>query len=127
MNCMLAALSKILNRSPTEITDEIGHNGTEEWWSGYTRSFHIQEVIDYCFKNGYSLINIEHYPQQSPSPEHTPKSTFNIEQAEERFRNYLDGRKAILYMRNDSGNYHARAWMGFGDIDSRIIEAYILI
>lgn len=118
-SCLLYSAAMLLNENPDFLIHEIGHDGQEIWFnkeigSMRKRSFHIQEIIDCCWRRGHALCPIELYPNSMPeSGLSSPRFLYDPSDADIRFLKRVMGRKGILIGRRKTMNLgHAVAWTG---------------
>ncbi len=61
---MVRAFAKYLHMLPDELTERIGHDGTDTFPdSEIVRSHHIQEIIDICIEEHAPVVPIEFAPR----------------------------------------------------------------
>ena len=69
-DCILASAAMVMDIPIKELKDRIGHDGGEKIFDAPEpycfRGFHIQEIIDQAFLNGWSVMNIQAQPGLSP-------------------------------------------------------------
>lgn len=102
----------ILDIPVADLLQELGHNGTAVWWPeavGFKRQrgFHIQEMIDVCWKKGFSVTLIEHGPTAQPDEHYEPKLYTTEETLMQRMQGYLDNNIGVI-----TTGSHAVAWDG---------------
>ena len=137
-NCLLYAAAMVLEVTPEQLIQSIGHDGEEVWWpeqigSQKKRSFHIQEILDAARSLNYSFICIDAIPLIGIDD-------FNIKEIYPepmlRLASWIKDHPGILIV--DSGGIgHAVAWDGeqvfdpkgfIKSVEDYIIEsAYLLI
>jgi len=108
-----------LDADPNELIAEIGHDGTGIMFPQVIgtirqRSFHIQEIIDCCWKRGKALTPIDIAPCTAPDghPD-LVQEIWDREKAKARITKYLTGNIALLIGRlGVKGLGHACAWDG---------------
>ena len=111
-NCLLYSFAMVLNVDPKELIDEIGHNGQEVWWPNRNkpynlRGYHIQEMIDCCWRRGYAVTPISAMPALGVLE--SVQRVWDEKDALNRFESYLNGKKGVLI---GSSFAHACAWDG---------------
>ena len=124
--CLLFSLAMVLDADPQELIDEIGHDGRDIMFPEVIgtirqRSFHIQEIIDCCWKRGRAVTPIDIAPCTAPDghPE-LAREIWDREVARERIKKYLTGNVALLIGRTShKGLGHACAWDGEKVYDPR--------
>lgn len=102
----------VLDIPVVELLQELGHDGSAVWWSeavGFKRQrgFHIQELIDVCWKKGFSVTLIESAPTAQPDENLEPKLYTTEETLMQRMQRYLDNNMGVI-----TRNNHAVAWDG---------------
>lgn len=111
--CLLYSAAMVLDKTPEELIDYIGHDGQEEWWGGLgrmqsKRGHHIQEIIDVCHHFGHIVMPIDYYPRSAPFMKPDAWKLLWVEATcESRMRKYLSKYPGILI-----DNRHAVAWDG---------------
>lgn len=110
--CVPAAFAIATNTSITDIFDFIGHDGSEILWPQLNepfrrRSFHIQEMIDYC-------LDLDVYPVEIQAAPFTWPEGIDEESVLEislvvPIERYLQTRIGVICGEID-GNRHAVAW-----------------
>ena len=116
----------VLDVSLVKIFSFLGHDGSEILYPEYEepfnrRSFHPQELIDFCYSEQRSVITIEEYGLVGDGKNccitcKTP-AQFKIEFSPERLQNYLLLEDGVLAGETDTGKRHAVAW-----VDNRIYD-----
>lgn len=120
MNCLVKSLAAITEFSVPEIMAELGHDGSEIIWHDLPepycrRGFHIQELITFCLKFGYTLTPIEPIPACINKLTSKP---FVLKDREAIFEATLPGNIGILTGETLKGISHAVAWDGHKIYDS---------
>jgi hypothetical protein len=77
-SCLPTAFAMVLDIPVSQIFDYLGHNGEAIVWPQLEeprcrRSFHIQEMIDFCFSKKYSVTGIDAIPMAT----YMTKEAFN--------------------------------------------------
>lgn len=97
---------------------DLGHDGSEIIWDGLPdnysrRNFHIQEIIDFCWKRGILLVPIEPCPASIPPVEGVAPYIIPFENPDERFSEYIKGNIAVFEgVMQETKKRHAVAWDG---------------
>lgn len=65
-SCLPTALAIVLGVPVQEIFDYLGHDGSQIFWPDLDdpwrrRSFHMQEMVDYCLSQNYALTMVSPY------------------------------------------------------------------
>lgn len=70
MDCLIQAAAVVLDTTPEQLVQEIGHDGQERVWSYNPpfcyRGFHIQEIQNSALKRGKCLYLVERHPCSRP-------------------------------------------------------------
>ena len=115
--CLLYSAAMVLDCSPREIVDCVGHEGQEQPWLGegsdLRRNFHPQEIFDYA-RRRYAIhfSFIEARPALVPVHEarYTPFEIFTPAYARQRIKRLIKGQKGILTGITPIDRPHAIAW-----------------
>jgi hypothetical protein len=115
-DCVPTAFAMCLDVLPLDIYEYIGHDGSEIIWPELEepyrrRSFHIDEMIDFCMGLSYAPVFIDREPIMSPMVD--LEKTFlpyRKEFSENRWNNYLKYHDAVLLGFTKSDKPHAVAW-----------------
>jgi hypothetical protein len=110
-SCLPTAFAIILDVDVRSIFDILGHDGSKIIDSTIPepygrKSFHYQEMVDYCLLNGYSVTEI----QKQPISENKYGLTWPVEVSDERFLYYIHNYRGVLIGKGKSGQSHAVAW-----------------
>lgn len=123
-SCLLDAFSRVLDIPAGLIEKWIEHDGGEVIWPQLReplcrRGFHIQELIDFCFANGYWVTPIDALPSCKPTNDIKIESLYiyNNSNAVKRLRKYMKNTKGVLTGQTLSGNRHAIAWVNNDVLD----------
>jgi hypothetical protein len=108
----------LLDVYPVEVVEDLGHDGTKiihpnRKGTAKYQGVHIQEILDVCIQHGMILTCIEARPVMI-NTEGDTHIVLAQPAAEQRFKEYLRGNKAIII---GQGPYtqqaqHAVAWNG---------------
>src|SRR5262245_42212493 len=113
--CLLTSFAMVLETNIDEIVASVGHDGSEVVWPNLPepecrRSFHIQEMIDFAWEQGYAVTQFQAQPVMRPDPnESLVYVQYTNPQA--RVRRILQDRRAVL-TGLAGGRRHAVAWDG---------------
>lgn len=117
VSCLVDAFSVLLGVSSEELQKEIGHDGIEPVYCsvrdcphlnpGCCLGFHIQELVDICWKRNYSITEITRDYGYSNG------SKFHYRQEDQRFINYVKENNGILIGKRNQYNH---AWAKAGDL-----------
>jgi len=113
-DCILAAAAMVMDIDLGELKTRIGHDGSETIFPNLSepycrRGFHMQEIIDQAFLNGWSVMSIEVKFGLDPFNGDDPGFIVPVEQ--KRISVYLKKFPGIIAGKRDDGN-HAVAWNG---------------
>ena len=103
----------VLDIPVADLLQELGHDGTATWWPKAVgpkrqRGFHVQEMIDVCWRRGFSVTLIEYGPMAQPDENYEPRLYTTEETLTARMRGYLDNNVGVITTLNN----HAVAWDG---------------
>ncbi len=121
LDCILAAASMVMDIDLVELKKLIGHDGSEVIFPSSPvpycyRGFHIQEITDQAFLNGWSVMYIQRQFGLEPFMGDDPK--FRIYTSDKRMATYLKKFPGIIGGRSDDSS-HAVAWDGKKVYDPR--------
>lgn len=102
-SCLPACAAMLLDMTPAQVIEEIGHDGSEMWFPDEAqpfdrRGFHLQEILDVFVHRNQFLVVVECYPEIDERL---------LPMDLERFHNYLSRFPGILL-----SSSHAVAWDG---------------
>lgn len=68
-SCLLYAFAIVLREDPKTLIEEIGHDGSNILWPTLPephcrQSFHLQEMIDCCFRRNLLVMQVEAVPER---------------------------------------------------------------
>lgn len=113
-SCSIASLAMLLDLSFDQVIQEIGHDGSELWWSDDPRpqrAFSIQELIDVALRHGIALIQIDGCPATSDSKGDRPRPIFP-DSFETRLMSHMEGNKGLVTGYYAPDKFHMVAWDG---------------
>jgi hypothetical protein len=116
-SCLPTAFAIVLDIRPEFLIRQLGHDGSEivrpeKPDPESRRSFHIQELIDYCYRHEIAVTPIEANPSS------------HVEEGKKQFLEFQGGNqdRMLRYLQNSvgvltgqsvgSGQFHAVAWNG---------------
>ena len=113
LDCLLAAAAMVMDEPLEDLKKRIGHDGFEKVFpNSYEpycyRGYHIQEIIDQAFLNGWAVINIEVSPNQVSFLGND--KLFKIPINENRLNVYLNKFPGIIAGVIPGVTAHASAW-----------------
>ena len=108
--CLPMSFAMVLDVPTQGIFDHCGHDGSEIVFPGYVdpycrRSFHIQEMIDFCFYKRKYVIQIDDQPVSSNGL----GDQYSVKVADHRMASYLWHGKGVL-VGSINNKPHAVAW-----------------
>ena len=114
LDCILAAAAMVMDIDLVELKKLIGHDGSEIIFPNSPepyccRGFHIQEIIDQAFLNGWSVMYIQREFGLEPFIGEDPPFIINV--PDKRMATYLKKFPGIIAGANNNKN-HAVAWNG---------------
>lgn len=110
--CLIYSIAMVLDQTPEEVIEGLGHNGLEVMWPRLPlpyalRGIHIQEMVDYALKCGFAVIEVEAIPCNNPLGNTDDQEMEVFEDPISRLEDHLIGKKAVL-----TSLKHACAWDG---------------
>ena len=110
--CLIYATAMLLDTTPDNITESIGHDGSAIWWPELKspwnqRGIHMQEILDVVESVGSTLVCYQLMPCSVPIDGGTQKTIYEPDTASHRFSLILGGSVGILLT-----DRHACAWDG---------------
>ena len=110
-SCLPTAFAMALDVPVEEIFDHIGHDGSEVIFpnlrSPYCqRSFHMQEMVDFCISRDLAVVEIHKIPVGESLDGHT----FLLPVSDKRMDFYLLNYTGVLTGIGSHGHPHAVAW-----------------
>ncbi len=114
LDCILAAAAMVMDIDLVELKKLIGHDGSEVIFPNSPvpycyRGFHIQEITDQAFLNGWSVMYIQRKFGLEPFIGEDPPFAINV--YDKRMATYLKRFPGIIAGVSDNKN-HAVAWDG---------------
>ncbi len=114
LDCILASAAMVMDINLSELKKRIGHDGKEIIFPNAPepycrRGYHIQEIIDQAFLDGWSVMDIQVHPGLDPFIGDDP--AFPLPFPPKRIHNYLFNLPGIIAGVRDNRN-HAVAWDG---------------
>jgi hypothetical protein len=118
-SCFPTAAAIVLDVPVEELIKEIGHDGSEIVFPGLRephcrRSFHLQEIINVCWKRGYALTPFESHPQLGA------RGSDSFIDIDTSWPESLNGVTGIITGYTRLGTPHAVAWDGYNVIDKSL-------
>jgi hypothetical protein len=115
-SCLITSFAIVLGTPVKKLIDEIGHDGSEIWWPNADepmnkRGFHLQEIVDCCYKRGYTVTTIEPRPVLHSPELNQSKEIVLLIDIHKRLSNYMSGNIGVLTGLNSCNNRHAIAWI----------------
>lgn len=114
-SCLPTSLAIVLDIPVAEIFEEIGHDGSEKVWPNLPepfcrRCFHLQEIVEVAYNNGFLSVLVEPIPQSCPPMDVQPYTLLGFE---ELVLAKMAKHKGILMGTVKTNNQgHAIAWDG---------------
>ena len=110
--CLIYSIAMVLDQTPEQVIEGIGHNGLEVVWPQLPlpiclKGVHIQEMVDYALECGYAVVEIDALPCNNPIGNDASLEIEVFPDPVERLTRLLPGRKGIV-----CSNVHACAWDG---------------
>jgi hypothetical protein len=116
-SCLPTAFAIVLGIPVEKMIKELGHDGSEIIWPGLLepycrRSFHIQELIDFCYWRHTHVIQFQAMPTSKPPLVGMVPYPVQLKEETESRMKTLMSRKGVITGVTKSGQTHAVAWNG---------------
>jgi len=129
-SCFPTAVAIVLGINVQEIFTYLGHDGSERCWKYLNepfcrRSFHQQEMVNFCFIRGYAMITICEHLAIAPQGSQDHYIFNNPE-----YSRYVKYHNGVLTGRTSRNIPHAAALLGGHVIDpttGKIMEENLII
>ena len=117
--CTTYSLAMVLNISPGEVHNLIGHKGTKVLWPDLAEPYcyqgiHLQECCDVVLALGKTMTVIEAVPMTAPNMCVPPREIFTDEECDERLLRYMKKYSGVLFgeisLKGGRFGNHAVAW-----------------
>lgn len=114
LDCLLTSAAMVMDVPLAELKEKIGHDGFEKIFIAPEpycfRGYHIQEIIDQAFLNGYTVMHVETEPSLISFLNTNKNAEFFIPVNKNRIKIYLDNFPGIIGGVIPGVTAHAVAW-----------------